>query len=270
MPNKSVVLTIMATALLFGVVSSGCNRNRNDQVAVASARRHTGQRRDTDRSVRPAEVLSVSVRRSRPQGRRGVEAVAHTSPPRHQSQPQYAYSHSAPAAGYAEHVYVQSGNLAQYEPLPEPIPIPNGSVYQPRSLSGYDAAAEPAPAYAAYSPPELALARAAMEPMPIPSAPASQSHQQPIPVVVPPVRSDPPLQAPIPELEPTLYRRVSAPIPGIAAAPAPATARARPASPRLDEHDDLQRALSPLSRRSSPSQDWVASPLTAMRPVNIF
>lgn len=272
MPNKSVILTIVATALLFGVVGSGCNRSRNDQVAAANRKKPDSQRHDTARGVRPAEVLSVSVRRSQRQsGHNQVAAASYASVSEPQPQPYYSSkSYSEPA--YVEHVYVQSGNLAQYEPLPEPIPVPSAASYQYQTQYSTEYLAQ-APVQASalsYTTPDLALARAAMEPVQLQSA-SAQPYSQPVQIVVPPVRSDSPAQAPLPELEPVLYRSVSATAPGIAAMPPVVTMARPPSGARRESHGDLRRAaLSPLSPQSSPSQDWVASPLTAMRTTSIF
>lgn len=254
MPNKSVILTIVATALLFGVVGSGCNRSRNDQVAAANRKKPDSQRHDAARGVRPAEVLSVSVRRSQRQsGHTEVAAASYASVSAPQPQPYYSsQSYSEPA--YAEHVYVQSGNLAQYEPLPEPIPIPSTASYQYQTQysTEYLAQAPVQASAASYTTPELALAKAAMEPLQLQSAPV-QPYSQPAQIVVPPVWSDSPAQAPLPELEPVLYRSVSSTAPGIAAMP-PVVTMARPSSAarRDNNHGDLRRAALSPSRRSRP------------------
>lgn len=288
MPNKKVVLAALAAALLFGVVISGCNRNREPSVASAERRQRQQQRtrRDLDTgTTRPAEVLSASVRRT----------------PQPRQTPDYQYSQ--PTVKPTVHSYYANGvQMAQvYEPLPEPIPVEHlpayrqqqatyyassgtyyadgGSSYYAQQSQPYYAQPYQATSYAQtsyYEPievihpsPELAMAKAQLQN----PAVITPVYTQPMPqtyIPVPVVEARP---APIPELEPVRYQRVAqrqiyveppppAPVPVMMSA-APAR-HGQQSLPR----NDTQRALAPLSSQSQQpvqSQGWVSSPTTAMR-----
>ena len=280
MPNKKVILAVLAAALLFGVTVSGCNRNREPCVASLDTRhRQQRARRDLDSgSTRPAEVLSASVRRT-PQPRQTLD-----------------YQYSQPVVNS---YYPNGVQMAQvYEPLPEPIPVEHLPQYRqqqaayynnPAYSSGGTYYAQSQPYYAQpyqqasgyvqtsyYEPievihptPELAMAKAQLQNPPV----ITPVYSQPVQTYVPAPVVMEARPAPIPELEPVRYQRVAhrqvvseppppAPVP-VMMSNVPARSEQRHA-PR----NDVQRALAPLSQTGAPpGQGWVSSPTTAMRTV---
>lgn len=300
-----VVLTVLAAAMLFGVAISGCNRNRNNQYSANNSGQQINDRRDPSRHARPAEVLAVTVHRSaaRRPAAASIPPLEQTTPYYAITQPTYVSRSSYPQ--YAENVYVRSSNLSQYEPLPEPVPVESLRTYQP-AVETYSPSAgsyggghqeayeyvqpthytEPAPyaqphqVYqappqlhaAAPAPsakpvllsPELALAKAAMEPVaPAPMVPVPHTSATSAPAGVPQAHQP----APLPELEPVRYRR---------AMDSQSIARIHPAamyppapSGRASNVPSGQSAPAPVALSSS-TRDWVAPPLTAMRPGGFF
>lgn len=271
MPNRTVVLSILTAALLFGAAISGCNRNR-DTCAAANAPRQERRTKNRDvayagnRSVRPAEVLSASA--YRPQRR----------PAARESLPYVASPVSRPQPAYYTQQYTTSGDLARvHEPLPEPVPVhevfpnyPVAQTYQPAPYYSQPAQyyQQPTPYYPQlvqmnHPSPELAMAQANLQPLPMP-VPVTQ--MQPVqPVVVPTVRPDQ-FGAPIPELEPIRYHRVANnPPPAPMPAPVPVMMSSGSNRGRQGDSREMQRALAPLPPPGGSSQEWVASPTTAMR-----
>lgn len=281
MPSKKVILAILAIALAFGAVVSGCNRNRETRVAQAGKKRQTqtgnkrpssskntakrgGSRRGRESvreielaqapAVRPAEVLSATVRRPR-----GPSARPY--PGQYQTQPIYQQNYQPLP------VYATSYDLAKvHEPLPEPIPVSQlysysqpQPVYQPQPYAAPAVYAAPAPApepaWVAYPSPELAMASAVLEPVSF-AAPAYASQPAATTTFVPPIEPRM-FQAPIPELDPVRYQRVAAgqaqQIPVLMSGPVPVPVPAWSASP--------QPVAQPAPTRI---QGWIPSPATAM------
>ncbi len=122
MGRNRILITVLAAAALFGAAISGCNRNREPRLADASQRRgarpRSRSRAETTEyaaPVRPAEVLSASARRMAPMRRTARQ------PDRRAQEQRYA---GARAREYSQPVpYVRGRDLAQYEPLPEPVPV---------------------------------------------------------------------------------------------------------------------------------------------------
>lgn len=126
MSTKSIIVAIFALALVFGVVASGCNRNRDNSVASAKTRRQSSKKHELSsvRNVRPAEVLSASA--YRPPVRRKRQ------PPESPRRQPTMYNNYNNTNGYYTAPYQQqqpayssaSYQVAQaYEPLPEPVPV---------------------------------------------------------------------------------------------------------------------------------------------------
>ncbi len=272
MPSKRVILAIIAVALAFGAVVSGCNRDSETRMAQAgrksqketakkSWRRAMGEKNRTDSradrrrgaddielaqapAVRPAEVLAATVRR--PQQRRG---------PAERPQPMYQQNYQPLPVAIA-----MSQNLARVqEPLPEPIPV---SQYMQTRTAPYYSTSQvaPAPQQVVHPSPELAMARAALEPVSF-AAPVFAPRIQPI-SAVPPIEPQM-FRAPIPELEPVRYQRVAA------------TGQPRQIPPLMSGSASARRdSLRPIAQEtrgadeSQPSlpriQGWVPSPVTAM------
>ena len=279
MSGKSVILTIIAAALFFGGMISGCNRNRDNRVAMNNRRQ---PRADSPRApaapsaprgVRPAEVLSASVKRPRA-NRQYSSAPTMASAPYTPPQPvRSAYPH--PNAYAQQPIYTVSTSKI-YEPLPEPIPVPNAPVYTgPVMYAGPTYHSSESPVYISEpyvldpvpmpvsSTPELAMARAALEPIQVPNTyiPQVQQLQAPPPVM----RQEPVQRVPLPELEPVRYHRV-ANTPASSPQAVPVMMSTVPA--QWDAHDrrDVQRALAPLAQpNTSTSQNWVSGPTTAFR-----
>ena len=223
MPNKRVILSIFAAALVFGVAVSGCNRDRDARVAMDSRRqgqqnnrqpraegrdRRKNVSRDRNnvavasRTVRPAEVLSASAHRP---ARRSRPAAPVSRP--------YSAPYEAPSYGQPYIQAVSHGLAQAYEPLPEPIPV--SELYRTQGYSGTYAAAAPsypsasssyassyststqpvfvsatevAPMYASEpyvlpSSPELAMARASLEPVEVAAPVYYAPSMQPIQAV---------------------------------------------------------------------------------------
>lgn len=263
MPNRSMVLTIIAVALVFGATISGCKRDRDDRVAVNTsnpARRDQRPERirDNRHAVRPAEVLSASAYRPRQQRPPARETLAYSQRP-------VTYAQPAPYRPQpAQAVYATSYNLPQVaEPLPEPVPVhqvfPH---YSPEPVQHQAAAYYPAPVQQVYSTPQLAMAKSNVA---APAAPiyASPAQPMPPPVSVPALKSEQ-LIAPIPELEPTRFHRVAVAPPVGSHSRQPAGIRSSAPGTNLSER---QRALAPLPQPPFNSgQGWVSSPATtAMR-----
>ncbi len=285
MPSKKVILAMLAVALAFGVVVSGCNRDGETRMARADGKRqpsgkkqrqtkNAGSRRDRTRgtelaqapAVRPAEVLASTVRRPRQAGRPAASMTRSMD-----TRPQYQQNYQPLPVTIAT-----SRNLARVqEPLPEPIPA---ALYY--SQAAYQAQSYPAPAYEAYAAPvvhsaplivptadpapiahpspELAMARAALEPAPF-AAPGYA--QQPRPAgYVPPIEPQM-FRAPIPELEPVRYQRVAAAPPRVAP-----VLISGPVVP-VPTWSDAPRTGGQNARDAQPprqEQGWVPSPATAM------
>lgn len=225
MRNKSIVITILAVALLVGVTVSGCNRDK--RTAMNTNRQSRSRYAEPARGVRPAEVLSASAYRPRPEGTASFVIPASDAP-----------------AVVAQNVHVQP--VAYTTAYAEPTPTYTSQYGYSYSYS------TPAPQqsqvytyeqYKAAHTPELTMARASL-PSPPPQQPA---------VYQAPAHYGPP----IPELEPVRYR-----VPSERTTNRPAAEIIMSAAP---DHNEMQRALAPLGQAVDPAQGWVPSPVTAMR-----
>lgn len=291
MPNKRVILAIVAVALVFGVVVSGCNRNRDTRMTQAGTRRQAKEpknrkenRRERERgrelaqapAVRPAEVLASSVRRPQQRRRSGAPMARPVNMP---AQSVYQQNYQPLPV-----VVATSYELARvHEPLPEPVPVsqlyPQTTYSQPYyqaqtySAPSYDVYgatgvySDPAPVYSEpiqiiHPSPELAMARASLEPVPM-AAPAYVPQNQPA-NIVPPIEPQM-FRAPIPELEPVRYQRVAAKqsrqVPVLMSGPVPAWSSPAQPEVRRVTYETLPQPA------SAPTQGWVPSPTTAMGSV---
>ena len=287
MPTKSLVITLLAAALLFGMAISGCNRNRDDRYAMNNRKpaKQSGRRdqRTRESGVRPAEVLSASTRRQAPRGQmpRGPGTADLVQVP-YYAQPAYA---SVPSQYQNHDVYYAqpqaSYTVAQaYEPLPEPVPVYGGYQAAPVAYHVPQAQTTYAQPYVyendlvtihSSPSPDLAMAKAMLEPMPAqPVFVPSTYQQQPVQYAAPaPVVYQQAIPAPIPELEPVRYHRVAA-VPAQPQRAAPVMMSASPARYESRNNRDVQRALAPLPSPAVAEREWVASPNTAMRTGRYF
>lgn len=291
MSKIMVVLSVLAAAMLFGVITSGCNRNRD----VADSRRSRQEKRDQTRKQSKKAKKSnrydddsrlVSMRDSGPRLAEVLASTVRRSPNRNAPR--------APARGPAFAQPISANEFARpgYEPLPEPIPVqanagypyyqdPRPATYQPEpnpygvllpqygftdAVVPYDGILEPgyaAPTYvSAYQPapaavmnPQLAAAQAALEPAPAAYIPSADVEDLVVPVI-----NVQQFSAPIPELEPVRYQRIATPEP--APLPKPLMMGGNTVRQR-----DVERALAPLAPPAQASREWVPSPTTAMRRI---
>lgn len=251
MPNKSVILTVAAVALAFGLVISGCKRD--NRTAMKTTRGDSGR----TQSTRPAEVLSASV--YRPPVSQPYQAPAYEAPVMvAQVQPQYVQPQ-----------YVQT-QYAQPQPV-QTVQYTQAQYFAQAAQAGYGQTQ-----YAAYATsPQLAYAQAVYAPTPVVMQPRVV---QPAPDLVVakaslPVLPPPPSyqnvpaafpRAPIPELEPERFQ--TAPPDRVIVRPA-AEIMMSSSSGQQPDRQEIQRALAPLAQsgsRADPRQGWVASPATAM------
>lgn len=127
MPTKPVIVAIFAIALLFGVVVSGCNRNRDNSVASAQSRRGAKQHElSSVRNVRPAEVLSASAYRPPVRRKRNPPPASRPQPNYQDYNRQQYADYGSPQYSFRQPSYTQAPayQVAQaYEPLPEPVPV---------------------------------------------------------------------------------------------------------------------------------------------------
>lgn len=234
MSYKSMLITAMAAVTLFGVTVSGCNRDTRTAMKTTRANSRSG-------TTRPAEVLSASA--YRPPARTVVAAPAPVPAPTLAQAPQQPARqyHRAPTAAPARQQYARTApqqNMTQAE------------YFASAQAYAYSAPAPVPAARPVQYTPDLVVARADL-PAPRTTAYAPSAAPVPMPAVY--------VRAPIPELEPVRYQRLSpASSGGRSAAEIMIAEREQRAA-----QSELQSALSPLP--ASPQADWVASPATAMR-----
>ncbi len=134
--NRYVILALLAAAVLVGVISSGCNRKKERDPALAQARQKNSGRKGSRKSIansRPAEVLSASTQRTSQRQRQAVNRYNDFGPipPITQSAAQYAYSNPSQRVettyAMASPSFPAARSFASatsgYEPLPEPVPV---------------------------------------------------------------------------------------------------------------------------------------------------
>ena len=219
----------MASALVFGVMVSGCNRD--NRTAMNQPARG---RRGNVNSVRPAEVLSASAYRPPAPAQYAYAQPAHYPVQTSYPAPEVAVNQPQSPAGFVGPVYTAPPTHSQPVQLIVPSAHSRPVVVQPT--------------------PELAMARASLPPA-VASAPSAV--RRPPPAI--------PRHAPIPELEPMRYRRL--PTEQVNSNRRPAEVLiSRNSQPNRQE---IRQALQPIPQTvvapSDPSQSWVASPATAMR-----
>ncbi len=143
--NRYVILALLAAAVLVGVISSGCNRKKERDPALAQARQKNSGRKGARKSMvnsRPAEVLSASTQRNSPRSRPAANRYHNFEPipPITQSAAYYASSTPAPrvettyamaSPSYPARSFASAAPA--YEPLPEPVPVS-----QLQSVAAYD------------------------------------------------------------------------------------------------------------------------------------
>lgn len=287
MSKRIVILGCLVVAMLFGVVLSGCNDNREQARRDKRERRSDSDRgrrdrrtarvdrRDDDSSPlismrsdrqHPAEVLSASVRRSPESDRRAEQ--------RRPSRPmaiQPIYTHE----------FTEFASVSEARPAPVPAAADGSYMYYVRDSHvnaptqyGYS---EPGYLSDAYSPnmavydppvpvvvlsPQLSMAQAVLEPAPLASVyiPTADTRD----LVVPAIQVQQ-LSAPIPELEPVRYQRIATPEPSSAPKPVMMSGGTAPRPASLSRTSEVERALAPLSSPAQAGREWVPSPVTAMR-----
>lgn len=281
MSKRLAVCAVLATAMVFGVILSGCNRDRDH-----SSRPSRGEKRDRGRSARakqnpdndtgwvalrpdgqrPAEVLASSVRRSPAQVRQ-LEQIrpGRSMAPQPISASEFARaSGDSPSGGYR----YRQAETAYAAPRYYESGVPHTGYLAPATAqAGYPAAMpvyDP-PAPVVVMSPQLAVAQASLEPAPvlnayIPNAAVTD-------LVVPAIQVQQ-FPAPIPELEPVRYQRVATPEPSPLPKPVMMSEKSpfenlRPA--RQIRPAEVERALAPLAVPAQAAREWVPSPVTAMR-----
>lgn len=273
MPTRTILLSVIASALLFGVCVSGCNRqSRSKAVAMKNSAR-------AQMAARPAEVLSASAHRAPPRHYDvPVRPVSvDQAPVRMASAPRYPpaavppalpetwavppnhYAMAAPA-GYAPRP--SSPHYVAYsEPLPEPVPVvyPASAAipapyqpYTPAPPAQYMTSADLVPLTPTYpttvARPELTVAKAVLTPLPYEPQSAEPRAARAVE------------RAPIPELGP---RGVAEPV-----VPKRRAAEILMSTSEEADRREALRAIEPLAKpsvASAPEHGWVASPVTAMR-----
>lgn len=167
MRRKSLIITILTAAILFGVVISGCKRDNRTAMNTRRQSQPRQQDRRYDNNIRPAEVLSVATPR----------------PPRQDGTASFVVDYPVQMVEVAQNTYVLPPATVQpaytYETYTLPEPTPVYAVYEPQQSSQI------------MQPPELAMARASLPP------------PSPAPAVYRPAAR---ITPPIPELEPVRYR----------------------------------------------------------------
>lgn len=238
MSHKSMVLTVVAAALVIGLGVAGCNHNRRRVASATPSARQAPRQSQRPQSSRPAEVMAATAMRPA----RADHVYANYVAQRHSVPVQDYYLTSAPQT-YAAPVVIEP---QMYYPQPEVAyqPVAQPAQYarpimspQPTPVAQPVRAVEPR----AYHPtPDLAMA-AAMQPRPVVYQPT------------PPSRP-----APIPELSPARAQQLPAVL-----------QHRRPAAEIMMSYSEppynqeVQRALAPLPQ-ADPVNGWVASPTTAM------
>lgn len=297
MSKRMVVLSVLAAAMLFGVITSGCNRNRD----VSDSRRSRQEKRDQTRKQsktkkakqterydddsrllsmresgpRPAEVLASTVRRSpnrnapperaRPRGPASARPISANefARPGYEPLPEPVPVQAQAPAGYP---YYQQPRLATYQPEPNPY---GGMLPQfgfTEAVVPYDGILEPGYLQTYSAPAYDPMSAATMSPQ----LTMAQAALEPAPVqyipsaavedlVVPTINVQQ-FSAPIPELEPVRYHRVATPEP----APLPKPVMM---SGNTVRQTDVERALTPLAAPTQTPREWVPSPATAMRRI---
>ena len=241
MPNKSVLLTVAAIALMFGLVFSGCNRD--NRVAMKNDRGSSVR----NQGLRPAEVLSASAYRSPLRMVYETPAMVSQSP-QYPGYPQHQHTQPPPESAPVQYIQARQTSTEPYFDQPqlasayvlrstsEPVPVPSQPQYQ------HSWPMQPTP--------DLVMARASF-----PEAVPTRSV-----VAVPVVYS----RAPIPELEPMRFQS----LPAERGAVRPVAEIMVSSDAGQPDRQEIQRALAPLADSVAPvdpRRGWVASPATAMR-----
>lgn len=235
MSHKSMILAIIAAALVIGLGVAGCTHNRRRTASAAPSPRQAARQ---SQNTRPAEVMAATAVRPA----YAQHAYANYVAQRDSAPVQDYYLASAPqtrAAPVAAQppVYSQP-QLIAYQPASQPVHYAR-PITAPRPVVAQPARTVEPRAY--HPTPELAMA-AAMQPHPVAYQPA------------PPTRS-----APIPELSPVRAQR----LPSTVQHKRPAAEIMISSSEPVQQRQEVQRALAPLPQ-ANPVNDWVASPTIAM------
>ncbi|MCC8181240.1 MAG: hypothetical protein LIP23_10075 [Planctomycetes bacterium] len=257
--STKTVFTILALACLgLGIGISGCNRSRD--TAMRPTKRNPN-------AVRPAEVLSASAYRppvqrhiaaapAQPgyiqtnQPQPGYQTAAMTQP-RQQFQPRQPQQHQQQQRQYAQqpqqYYAMAPAAMVQSRPHQQVTRSVPASREPAQGYQYIPAQSRQRPERQYHPTPELAMARANLEPVRI-----ANHSQLPAPV----------MRAPIPELEPPRFARVTYPVPHLRPSAEVMVSGVQP------QRQEVQQALTPLrapTNSRNADQGWVASPTTAMR-----
>ncbi|MCD8138723.1 MAG: hypothetical protein LUE17_02920 [Planctomycetaceae bacterium] len=298
MSRRLIVASALAAALLFGVVVSGCNRNRDVAMEARRNRQESRQRARTKQSKQSRRSRAESTEHTelaslRPNGPRPAEVLASTvrRQPGRSRQPSEARTRRRGASQLREEGVqpISASEFARTEPVqPAPMygagyaaaPVPaapaalaavpsqhayNGTEYgYPASMTVYD---PPVPVVVLS--PQLAMAQAALQPTfapyPAPAAPIPTANDRDL--VMPAAATH--YAAPIPELEPVRYQRVATPAPAVPATPNGVMMSSRVGqtfesfrTPSV-QSSEAERALAPIASPARSASEWVPSPFTA-------